>query len=178
MAGWGGCWEECWKKIGVLEGLLARVLLSIRFEGEHPPPPPSQHPRQNSCQHSRISPAPFPASSSAIFLDSPSLYSVAGRPGPKSCLCFSGFTLVGGPKLSERIKHAPNRGYRFVSPLPPLSLGGSGPFPLTENPLFCGKSYYFYRISCMNPLFFSTEKLGAKRDAKWWTSIRCMFDSL
>ena len=45
-------------------------------------------------------------------------------------------------------------------------------------PPFCGKSYYLYRISCMNPLFSPTRKLGTKRDAKWWPSIRCMFDFL
>ena len=30
----------------------------------------------------------------------------------------------------------------------------------------------------MNPLFSPNGKVGAKGDAKWWTSIRCMFDSL
>ena len=29
----------------------------------------------------------------------------------------------------------------------------------------------------MNPLFSPTAELGAKGDAKWWTSCRCMFDS-
>ena len=56
-----------------------------------------------------------------------------------------------------------------------LPLRGIGPFPVPEPPPFpppfCGKSYYFYRISCMNPLFSPTRKLGAKGDAKWWTSI-------
>ena len=52
--------------------------------------------------------------------------------------------------FSRRIKHAPNRGYHFVSPSP-------SPFFQGEWALFqylCfGKSYYFYRITCMNPPF-------------------------
>ena len=47
-----------------------------------------------------------------------------------------------------------------------------------KTPCFYGESYYFYRISCMNPLFSPSGNLGQKGDAKWWTSIRCMFDSL
>ena len=53
---WGGCWEECCEnsEFGVLEGVLARVLLLIPFQGK---PTPSQHPRrhpefpQHSSQH-------------------------------------------------------------------------------------------------------------------------------
>ena len=55
---------------------------------------------------------------------------------------------------------------------------GNWPFSATGKPPFLWKSYYFYRISCMNPLFSPTGKLGAKGNAIWWTSIRCMFDSL
>ena len=51
-------------------------------------------------------------------------------------------------------------------------------FRYRKMPCFYGESYYFYRIFCMNPLFSPTGTLGAKGDAKWWTSIRCMFDSL
>ena len=56
---------------------------------------------------------------------------------------------------SGRIKHAPKRGYHFVSLSPPFSPSGSGPFPLRcrKTPSFSGNSYYFHRISCMNPLF-------------------------
>ena len=59
--------------------------------------------------------------------------------------------------LSGRIKHAPNCGYHFVSSSPPFSLKGVGGFfRYRKNPPFCGKSYNFYRISCMNPLFSPT----------------------
>ena len=51
-------------------------------------------------------------------------------------------------------------------------------FRYKKTPCFYGKSYYFYRISCRNPLFSPTGNLAAKGDAKWWTSIRRMFDSL
>ena len=63
---------------------------------------------------------------------------------------------------------------------PPFPLRGIGRFPVPDKPPFLWESYYFCRISCMNPLFSPTGKfkLGAKRDAKWWPSIRCMFDSL
>ena len=37
---------------------------------------------------------------------------------------------------SGRIKHAPNCGYRFVSPLPPFSRRGICRFPVPENALF------------------------------------------
>ena len=78
---------------------------------------------------------------------------------------------------SGRIKHAPNRGYHFVSPSPPpFCLKGIGPLPVPENtpstPLFCGKSSYFNRISCMNSLLSSTGKLGAKGDAKCQESAK------
>ena len=43
------------------------------------------------------------------------------------------------PLLSGRIQHAPNCGHHFG-----------------------GKSFYFYRISCMNPIFAPAGKLGQK----------------
>ena len=39
-------------------------------------------------------------------------------------------------RRSGRIKHAPNCGYRFVSPLPPFSRRGIRCFPVPENALF------------------------------------------
>ena len=71
----------------------------------------------------------------------------------------------------------PYRGYHFVSPSPPFPYIEVALFRYRKLPPFCGKSYYFYRISCMNPLFSPTGiQSGAKGDAKWWPSIRCMFD--
>ena len=67
--------------------------------------------------------------------------------------------------LSGRTKHAPNRGYHFVSPLPPLShrgicrFSGTGKRPVIE---FYGTSYYFYRISSVKPLFHPPEIWGQK----------------
>ena len=61
---------------------------------------------------------------------------------------------------------------------PPFSRRGTCRFPvLEERPVSMGSHTYFYRISCMNSLFSPTGNLGPKGDAKWWTSIRCMFDS-
>ena len=57
-------------------------------------------------------------------------------------------------------------------------LKGKWAFSGTRKPPFLWEFYYFCRISCMNPLFSPTRKLGAKGDARWWTSFRCMFDSL
>ena len=74
----------------------------------------------------------------------------------------------------ESIKHAPNCGYHFVSPSPHFSLSAIGPFPVPENPPFCGSPTSFCRIHC----FPSLGSWGAKGDSKWWSSIRCMFDSL
>ena len=61
---------------------------------------------------------------------------------------------------------------------PPFSRCGIGRFRCRKPPCFCGKSYYIDRISSMNPLFSSTRKRGAKRDAKWRPSRWCVFDSL
>ena len=61
---------------------------------------------------------------------------------------------------------------------PPFPEGEFAVFRYRKTPCFYGESYYFYRISCVNSLFPTTGKLGAKGDAKWWTSIRCMFNSL
>ena len=63
-----------------------------------------------------------------------------------NCLC-------GWFCFSGRIKHAPNRGYHFVSPSPLFLPERNLPFSSTRKPPFLWKSYYFYRISCMNPLF-------------------------
>ena len=41
----------------------------------------------------------------------------------------------------------------FFVAFAPLFLTGNLPFSGTGNPCFPGKSYYSYRISCMNPLF-------------------------
>ena len=81
---------------------------------------------------------------------------------------------------SGRIEHAPNRGDYFASPSPPLFPKGHWPFSCTRKPpLPVGiPTICCYRISCMNPLFSPTAKMGAKGDAKWWTSIRCMFELL
>ena len=66
-------------KFGVLEGVLARVLLLIPFQGK----PPSQHPHQHSLQHPEFSQhsSQHPPSN---FLDFPFLCSVAGHPDLKS----------------------------------------------------------------------------------------------
>ena len=60
---------------------------------------------------------------------------------------------------------------------PPFPEGEFAVFRYRKTPSFYGKSYNFYRISCTNPLFSPTGNLGAKGDAKWWTSIWSMFDS-
>ena len=63
------------RKFEVLEGVLARVLLLIPFQGK----PPSQHPRQHPefSRHSSQRPA-------QLFSGFPILYSVAGRPDLKA----------------------------------------------------------------------------------------------
>ena len=53
---------------------------------------------------------------------------------------------------------------RLCPPFPGQELPFSG---TGKMPCFYGKSYSFYRVSCMNPLFSPTGKLGAKGDAKW-----------
>ena len=63
--------------------------------------------------------------------------------------------------------------------LRPLFPKGNWPFSGTRNPPpFCGKSYYSTGspvwIRCLPP----PGSWGQKGDAKWWPSIRCMFDSL
>ena len=70
----------------------------------------------------------------------------------------------------------------FCVAFAPLFPKGNWPFSGTGKPPLLWevllRTYYFYRISCMNPLFSSSFKSGAKRDAKWWTSMRCMVESL
>ena len=71
----------------------------------------------------------------------------------KFCLCISIF------QGASNSVHTPNRSYHFVSPSPL----GNWPLPVPETPPFCVKSYYFYRISCMNEsTVFPTEKVEAK----------------
>ena len=72
----------------------------------------------------------------------------------------------------------PNCGARFSCRLCPPFPKGNLPLSGTAKRPASKKSYYFYSISCMNPLLSPTGNVGSKGDAKWWTSIRCMFDSL
>ena len=61
-------------------------------------------------------------------------------------------------KSLGRIKHAPNRGYRFVSPLPPFSRRGICRFPVPENALFLWEVILFLQ----NLLYESTVLREAK----------------
>ena len=45
---------------------------------------------------------------------------------------------------------------------PPFSLRRTGPSGAGKPPSFCGASHYFYRISCMNPLFSPLGSWGRK----------------
>ena len=90
---------------------------------------------------------------------------------------------LGGPSQAPSNLQGESNMYQIVVAVscrlcPPLPEGEFAVFRYRKTPCFYGKSYYFYRISCMNPLLSLSGKLGAKGDAKWWTSIRCMFDSL
>ena len=73
------------------------------------------------------------------------------------------------PKLQISV---PCRGLTCPDLRPPTSPGELALLPVPENPFPVGsRTYYFYRISCINPLFSSHWKIGAKGDA----SNRCMF---
>ena len=77
----------------------------------------------------------------------------------------------GKPPQKQQVRWSP-----FCIAFAPLFPKGNWPFSGTGKPPpsltpFCGKSYYFYRISCVTPLFSPTRKLGAEGDAKWWPSI-------
>ena len=66
-------------------------------------------------------------------------------------------------KLSGRIKHAPNRGYHFVSPLPPFSLRGTGPLPVPENLPFLWEVLLLLQDHLYESIVFSpTGQLGGE----------------
>ena len=64
-------------------------------------------------------------------------------------------------------KPAPNRGYHFVSPLPPFSLRGIGPFQLPENapfpPPFLWEVLLFLQDLLYESTAFPHRELGGKR---------------
>ena len=74
-------------------------------------------------------------------------------------------TLRGGPEshFSGRIKHAPNRGYRFVSPLPPFSRRGICRFPVPENALFLWEVPLFLQNFLYESTVFPHREIGGKR---------------
>ena len=94
------------RKFGVLEAVLARVLLLIPFQGNNPPrstlasTPASSPSFRSTASSTPIFAALFPAPSPTIFWIALFLYSVAGRPGRnasflgKRLLLFVG-TMVG-----------------------------------------------------------------------------------
>ena len=94
-------------------------------------------------------------------------------------LCFSPASFGGG-SLYETFstRTLQKRNMILQVALPPSSRRGICFFSSIGSPPFSPrKSYYFYRISSMNPLFSLIRTGGANRDAKWWPSKRCMFDS-
>ena len=65
--------------------------------------------------------------------------------------------------LSGRIKHAPNCGYRFVSPLPPFSRRGICRFPVPENALFLWEILLFLQNLLYESTVFPHREIGGKR---------------
>ena len=64
---------------------------------------------------------------------------------------------------SGRTKHAPNCGYRFVSPLPPFSRRGICRFPVPENALFLREVILFLQNLLYESTVFPNQERGGKR---------------
>ena len=65
-----------------------------------------------------------------------------------------------------KIKHAPNRGYHFVSLSPPFSLRRISPFPAPENLPFSAESPPISTGSPVQINCFPHQEIGSKYDAK------------
>ena len=65
--------------------------------------------------------------------------------------------------ISGRIKHAPNCGYRFVSPLPPFSRRGFCRFPVPENAVFLWEVILFLQNLLYESAVFTHREFGGKR---------------
>ena len=66
--------------------------------------------------------------------------------------------------ISKTPRHTSNIHQFVVTILCHFCPPGSGTFSLTgKPPFFCGKSEYFYRISCVNPLFSPKQEIRGKR---------------
>ena len=77
----------------------------------------------------------------------------------------------------QRIKHVPNRGYHFVSPLPPFFPKGNWPSSGTRKPPCLWDALLSPQDLVYESTAFPHQEIVGKCDAKWWPSNRCMFDS-